>query len=260
MLGKAAAYAEWRKEPPGIIPDFDDIDPKAARNICLNALQQRGPGWLSAQESRDVLSAIRLPVPEGGVATSPEQAISIAEALGYPVAVKLASHELVHKTEVGGVCLNLQNAEEVRAAFLNIRKRLQRKGKLPAMEGVVIQPMISEGIEVMVGVADDPLFGPLIAFGLGGIHVEILGDVCFRVNPLTDKDAAQMVRQIRGYRLFEGYRGHRAADTPAVENVLLRVSRLLEEVPEIGELDLNPIFLFPPGKGCLIADVRIRVK
>ena len=112
----------------------------------------------------------------------------------------------------------------------------------------------------MVGVTHDPLFGPLIAFGLGGIHVEILGDVRFRITPLTDRDAAQMVREIKGYRLLQGYRGHPAADVEAIEEVLLRLSRLVEEIPEISELDLNPIFALPPGQGCRIVDARIRVE
>jgi acyl-CoA synthetase (NDP forming) len=127
------------------------------------------------------------------------------------------------------------------------------------MEGVLVQPMVSGGAEVMVGVTQDPVFGPLIAFGLGGIHVEILGDVCFRVTPLTDRDAAEMVRSIRGWRLLQGYRGHPAADVPALEEVLLRVSRLVEEVPEVSELDLNPVFALPPGQGARIVDARIRV-
>jgi len=118
--------------------------------------------------------------------------------------------------------------------------------------------MISDGIELMVGATEDESFGPLIAFGLGGIHVEILGDVAFRINPLTDKDAEKMVKQIRGYRLLEGYRGHVPADVKAIEDLLLKVSRLVEEVHEISELDLNPVFALPPGKGCLIADARIK--
>ena len=112
----------------------------------------------------------------------------------------------------------------------------------------------------MVGVTTDPSFGPLIAFGLGGIHVEILGDVRFRVTPLTDRDASEMVREIRGFRLLEGYRGHPPADVKALEEVLLRISLLVEEIPEITELDLNPIFALPPGQGCQIVDARIRVE
>lgn len=128
------------------------------------------------------------------------------------------------------------------------------------MDGVVVQPMLSAGVELMAGVTLDPLFGPLVAFGLGGIHVEVLKDVCFRITPLTDRDAHEMVRGIKGYRLLEGYRGHPPADIPAVEELLLRVSRMVEEVPEISELDLNPVFAFSPGRGCLIGDARIRVE
>jgi acyl-CoA synthetase (NDP forming) len=128
------------------------------------------------------------------------------------------------------------------------------------MDGVVVQPMVSGGTEVMSGVTQDPLFGPLVAFGLGGVHVEVLADVCFRVAPLSDRDAAELVRGIKGFRLLEGYRGHPPADLAAIEEVLVRVSRLAEEVPEIGEIDLNPVFAFPPGGGCLVADARIHVR
>jgi acetate---CoA ligase (ADP-forming) len=120
--------------------------------------------------------------------------------------------------------------------------------------------MIAGGVEVMAGVTQDPLFGPLIAFGLGGVHVEVLADVCFRVAPLPDRDAAEMVRAIRGYRLLQGYRGHPPADVEAIQEVLLRLSRLVEEIPEINEVDLNPIFALLPGQGCRIADARIGVR
>ncbi|MCE9536730.1 MAG: acetate--CoA ligase family protein, partial [Nitrospirae bacterium] len=120
-------------------------------------------------------------------------------------------------------------------------------------------PMLSGGVEVMVGMTRDPLFGPLLAFGLGGIHVEILGDVQFRITPLTDRDAAQLVREIKGYRLLQGYRGQPPADVEAIEDILLRISRLVEEIPEISELDLNPVFALPEGQGCKIVDARIRI-
>jgi acyl-CoA synthetase (NDP forming) len=127
------------------------------------------------------------------------------------------------------------------------------------MDGVVVQPMIAGGVEVMIGVTHDPSFGPLVAFGLGGVYVEILSDIRFRVTPITDRDAADMIREIKGYRLLTGYRGHPPADVPAIEETLLRVSRLAEEVPEIVELDLNPVFALAPGQGCRIVDARIAV-
>jgi acyl-CoA synthetase (NDP forming) len=260
VLGKAASYAEWRTQSEGVIPDFDDLDLPAAREVCRKALAERGAGWLSAQEARAVLAAVRLPLPPGGFAATAEEAVELARRIGFPVAVKLASRQLVHKTEIGGVRLGLADGGAVRKAFADIRDRLARDNQLSAMEGVVVQPMLAGDVEVMVGVTQDPLFGPLIAFGLGGIYVEVLADVCFRVTPLTDRDAAEMVRAIRGYRLLQGYRGHPPADLPALEQLLLRVSRLVEELPEISEIDLNPVFALPPGQGCQVADARILIR
>jgi acyl-CoA synthetase (NDP forming) len=259
VLGKASRYEEWRTQPLGMIPDFDDMNFATARAICAKALSQEGPGWLTVEDTRALLVSAKLPVAQGGVVKTADQAAALAYEVGFPVAVKLASHQIVHKTEMGGVHLNLANEEAVRDAFEAIRFRLAQEDTLDAMEGVLVQPMLSGGTEVMVGVTHDPLFGPLIAFGLGGIHVEILGDVRFRITPLTERDANQMVREIKGYRLLQGYRGHPAADVEAIEEVLLRLSRLVEEIPEIRELDLNPIFALPPGQGCRIVDARIRV-
>ena len=259
VLSRAAEYAERRQRPPGMVPDFDDLHIETARRVCREALARRGTGWLSATETRMVLDACSLPLPAGGVAATADEAASIAARIGFPVAVKLASHRLVHKTEIGGVRLNLTDEKAVREAYDAIRSRLAQDGHLDAMEGVLIQPMLKGGVEVMAGMTHDPSFGPLIGFGLGGIHVEILGDVQFRVTPLTELDAAEMVRSIKGRRLLEGYRGHPAADIGAIEELLLRLSRLVEEIPEIVELDLNPIFALPPGQGCQIADARIKV-
>jgi acyl-CoA synthetase (NDP forming) len=259
VLSRMAEYAEWRMKPEGMIPDFADADYATARALCETALKQRGSGWLDAEETRSLLTAVGLPLLPGGVARSAEEAAKLALGLGFPVAVKLASRHLVHKTEVGGVHLNLMDEAAVWHAYEQIRNRLLQENNLYALEGVLVQPMLSGGVEVMVGMTQDPLFGPLIGFGLGGVHVEILRDVCFRITPLADRDAHEMVQGIRGARLLQGYRGHPPADLEAVEDVLLRVSRLVDAVPEISELDLNPIFAFPPGQGCRIVDARIRV-
>jgi acetyl coenzyme A synthetase (ADP forming)-like protein len=259
VLGKLADYAEWKAQPLGRVPEFADCDFATARRIVADALKQRQSGWLSVEETWRVLQAARLPVGPGGVARSADEAAILAGQIGFPVAVKLASTRLVHKTEAGGVHLNLRDELAVRHAFMAIRDRLAADGHLEAMEGVLVQPM-AKGVELLIGMVQDPVFGPLVAFGLGGIHVEILGDVCFRVTPLTDRDASEMVRSIRGYRLLQGYRGHPAGDIEAIEEALLRVARLVEEVPEIAELDINPLFALPPGQGCRIVDARIRVK
>ena len=259
VLGQLARYAEWRNRPEGILVDFDDIRPQEVRAICANARQEYGATWLSAEETRKVLAAFALPVPPGGICTSADDAVKLAAKIGFPVALKLASRTIVHKTEFGGVRLNLASESAVRQAFNDVQQRVAKENRLGEMEGVLIEPMISEGVEVMVGMTLDPVFGPLIGFGLGGIHVEILKDVCFRVTPINNMDAAEMVRTIHGYRLLEGYRGSPPADIAAIEDLLLRVARLVEEVPEIAELDLNPVMALPPGRGCQIIDARIRV-
>jgi len=259
VLGKMASSAEWQQRAVGVVPDFDDLNLSTARTLCTTALSQRGNGWMTTEETRSLLRAVKLPVQPGGVALTADEAVAVAEKIGWPVAVKLASHQIVHKTEFGGVHLNLTNERSVRHAFASITSELEKRNTLAAMEGVLVQPMLTGGVEVMVGVTHDPLFGPLIAFGLGGIHVEILGDVQFRITPLTEDDAIEMIRGIKGYSLLRGYRNQQPADTQALEEVLLRISRLVEEIPEIYELDLNPIFALPPGEGCRILDARIGV-
>jgi acyl-CoA synthetase (NDP forming)/GNAT superfamily N-acetyltransferase len=201
VLGKIAAYAEWRRGPHGIIPDFDDIAPASARATCRRAIAARGAGWLSAEEAKAVLSAMRLPVDPEGIAR--EASAAAEPALG--------------------------------------------------------QPSPKASVEVKVSMVEDPSLGPLITFGLGGIHVEVIADLSVRVTPLTDRAAVSMVREIRGYPLLEGYRGHSPADLEAIHDVLLRVSRLVEEVPDITELALSPIVVGLPGEGCRIVDSRIRV-
>jgi acetate---CoA ligase (ADP-forming) len=259
VLSKLVQYAEWRARPEGMILDFDDISPQEARAVCGQARDGLEASWLSGEQTRKVLSAFALPVPDGGICQNADEAAQLAGRLGFPVALKLASRTIVHKTELGGVRLNLQSEAAVREAFLQIQQRVAQDNRVAEMDGVLIQPMISDGVELMIGVTQDRLFGPLIGFGLGGIHVEILKDVCFRVTPITDRDAKEMIRSIHGYRLLGGYRSHPAADVAAIEDLLLRVARMVEEIPEIIELDLNPVIALPPGQGCWIVDARIRL-
>jgi len=259
VMGKIAGYAEWRTSDPGAFPEFPDQELDEARRICRDAVEERGEGWLSVAEARTVLERGGLTVASGGVAETAEEAEAIAEEVGYPVALKLASLEIVHKTEIGGVKLDLGDGDAVRRAFGEIECSLEAEGRRDAMQGGLVQPMLSGTAEVMIGMNSDPVFGPVIAFGMGGIHVEILRDVAFRVGPLTDRDAREMVREIRGYRLLEGYRGHPAADVDALEEALMRLSRLVEGVEEITEIDLNPVFALEPGDGYRIVDARIRV-
>src|SRR5450830_1347246 len=259
VLGKVATYAVWRAGPHGIVPDFDDVDPASARGTCRWAIEERGAGWLTADEARAVLRAMHLPVAPGGVARTADEAARVARSVGFPVAVKSASPQVFHKTEKGAVHLNVTDEAAVRRAFSVIRDSLEADGSFVAKEGVLVQPMVKSNVEVTVDMFEDPSFGPLIAFGLGGIHVEAIADPAVRVTPLTDRAAAAMVRETRGYPLLAGYRGYPPADIEAIHDVLLRVSRLVEEVPDIAELELSPIFVGSPGKGCRILDSRIRV-
>lgn len=258
-LGRVWEYAAWRREPLGVIPELSNIDLEAARRL-VRAKREAGGGWLLPDEIEALLRAFGLPVAPAKLARTPEEAVSAAERFGYPVVVKLASKTLVHKSEWGGVKVDLRDAKAVRAACEAIRARLEAAGELAALDGYLVQPMISGGVELMVGMSGDPLFGPLIGFGLGGIHVEVLRDVVFRITPLTDKDADEMIRSIRGYKLLTGYRGAPEADIPAIRELLLRVSELVEMLPEIAELDLNPLKALPPGEGCVILDARVRIE
>src|SRR5262249_25412113 len=185
---------------------------------------------------------------------------ALAHVLGFPVAAKLASRSVPHKTDIGAVRLNLASDAAITRAYSDIMARGRSLVPDDEVDGVLIQSMIAGGVETMIGVSYDPLFGPLVAFGLGGIHVEILGDLRFRLAPLTDRDADELIHGIRGLPLLFGYRGHPPADLDALREVLLRMSRLAVEVPEIVEVDLNPVLAMAPGLGCRIVDARIRVR
>jgi acyl-CoA synthetase (NDP forming) len=167
---------------------------------------------------------------------------------------------VTHKSDVGGVALDLREPAEIRAAWQKIRDRLAALGRVGEMRGALIQPLVREGIETIIGMSRDPSFGPVLMFGLGGIHVELLRDVAFRVAPLTDRDARELVREVRGYRLLEGYRGAPPADIAALELALLRVAQMADAHPELEEMDLNPVRVLPPGRGLMALDARIRVK
>jgi len=272
-LANVATYAEWRAETPGLFWSFEDIRADDARAVCRAATADapcRGgpecpPGqgaerWLSGDETRAVLGAFGLPMAAGTIARSADEAAALARVLSFPVVAKLSARGVPHKTDVGVVRLNLENEVSVRRAFTEIMTRGRKLAQADQIDGVLIQSMITDGVETMIGVADDPLFGPLVAFGLGGIHVEVLGDVQFRVAPLTDHDVDELIHGIRGLPLLRGYRGHAPADLDALRDLLLRVSRLAVEVPEIVELDLNPVMALSPGKGCRIVDARVKVR
>ena len=174
--------------------------------------------------------------------------------------VKLNSSTITHKTDVGGVMLDLNSEDEVKAAFKAIRDKLVEMGRESEMEGVAVQPMITGGVEIIAGVTQDPTFGPLMMFGLGGVQAELLKDIVLRLHPLTELDASEMVSSIKMARIFEGFRGAPPSDIQAAQDLLLRLSAMVEDIPQIAELDFNPVKVMAQGEGYWVVDARISLK
>jgi acyl-CoA synthetase (NDP forming) len=262
-LARAVRYGRWRAEPEGAVPALAGIDAARAAAALAPARARAAAGgttWLEPEAVRDLLLAYGIEMPPARIARSADEAVEAAKAIEYPVVLKLVSSSITHKSDVGGVALDLRDPLEVRAAYAAIAGRLDARGWRDRMQGVLVQPMVRDGIEAIVGMTHDPSFGPLLMFGLGGVQVELLRDVAFRVHPLTDRDARELVRGVRGYPLLEGWRGAAAGDVAAVEDVLLRISRLAGDHPDVVEMDLNPLLVRAPGRGCVVLDARIAVR
>jgi acetyl coenzyme A synthetase (ADP forming)-like protein len=243
-LGRAAERAEWLRRSAGSVPVLDRIDHERAAAVVATALESADEAWLTPEDTRAVLEAYGVPLVGERLAAGPEEAVAAAEALGYPAVVKTAAAG-AHKTETGGVALDLDGPDDVRAAAARIGGP------------VIVQPMIRGGVELLAGVAQDPVFGPLVAFGPGGVHAELIGEAQFRLTPLTDADADELVTEGKAGRLVAGYRGAAPADAIALADVLHRLSRLADDLPELAELDLNPVLGLPGG--AVVVDARIRV-
>ncbi len=247
-LGHAARYAHWRQEPLGTVPVLADVDTAQARSI----VEQAQPGWQPWDTAAGILGCYGIPVLPTRMVTGLDDAVAAATRLGYPVVLKAADPDLVHKTETGGVRLNLRDAAAVASAYQAIAAALRQNS--PA---VLVQRMRSGGVEMTAGVVHDQLFGSLVMTGLGGIHTELLADRTFQLVPVTDRDATAMWQRLRAARLLTGYRGSSASDITSLENVLLRLGRLAEDLPEVAELDLNPLLVFPNGV-CAV-DIKLRL-
>jgi acyl-CoA synthetase (NDP forming) len=255
-LAHALRYGEWRRQPRGVVPALEGVDVNEARRRLPHDGSATGTGttlsgWVTGTAAMDVLAAFGVPVLRTVEAYSAEEAGKWADELASPVALKVLGP--VHKSEGGGVRLGLQGHEAVAAAYDDMHKAFG-----DAMTGVLLQPMVpAGGVETIVGAIEDPAFGPLVVFGLGGVTVEILGDHASRLAPLTDLDAHEMVTGLRGSKLLSGYRGMPAVDIDGLVQVLHRVSRLVEDMPEVAELDCNPVIVTP--NGAVVVDARIRI-
>ncbi len=254
-IALAARHGRWRARPPGQLPDLEGVHPPEAAAIITHELAQGG-GWLSPGRVTDLLRCYGIPLIETRVVPDVEAAVAYADELGKPVALKASAEGLLHKSDAGGVRLGLANADAVRAAAVEITTAVTRAGH--ELEGLVVQPMAPTGPELIVGVVNDGSFGPVLACGAGGTTAEVIKDVSVRITPVTDLDAHEMLRSLKSFPLLDGYRGAARSDTDSIEDVLLRVSAMVEEHPEIVELDLNPLIATPDG--AVIVDARVRIQ
>ncbi len=257
-LGRTAAHGAFRARPEGAAPPRLTVDAGAAR-AALSAPPPPS-GWLPPDTVRAVLAAYGIRMPSSLTAKTPEAAGRAAQRLGFPVALKSVSSTLIHKADIGGVVLGLEDAEAVERAAAAMRDRLVTAGKGQALEAFLVQEMVPSGVETLVGLTRHDELGALVAFGIGGTNVEVFNDVGFRLAPLAPADIEALFAQLRAKQLLEGYRGRPPADRAAIADVLQRVSQLALELPEIIELDINPLVALPPGRGVLAVDARLRVR
>jgi len=256
-LAAAERYGRWRRRPVGTPVTLAPFARDAIRAVVDRVLAGAdGPRWLAARDVALVLRAAGIEM-VAGEEIPPEEVGAVADGLGYPLVAKAVAPGLIHKSDVGGVILGLESADDVRAAVATLGERLRAHGQ--ELEAVLLQRQVSEGLEAFVGVSTDRTFGPLIVCGLGGVFVELLKDVAFRLPPVTDLDATAMLAQLRTGPLLDGYRGGPAGDRAALEAIVQRVSAVVEIIPELTDLDMNPIKVLPPGRGAVVVDARIRV-
>ncbi|MBV9208292.1 MAG: GNAT family N-acetyltransferase [Actinobacteria bacterium] len=255
-LGQIARWAEWRARPAGHVVTPPGIDPGRGREVVGKILAgQPGGGWASAGAAVRLLAAYGIPAVRSRPVRSPEQAAAAQAELTGPVVVKIAA--AIHKSDVGGVALGITTPQAAAEAVTAIRAELAEAGLAAQADEFLVQEQISDGVEMIIGVTHDPAFGPLVLAGLGGTMVEVLGDVAVRITPLSDTDVDEMLRSLRSYRLLTGYRQSPPLDVAAFAELLHRVSAMVEDIPEVAELDLNPVFVRPHG--AVVADVRIRL-
>jgi len=255
-LRAMADYRNIRNRPEPEYVHFD-VDHQSVRNVIAQ-VRSEGRASIGDFEARQILQAYGLRIPRSEIAETPESAVEIASQIGYPVVLKIASPDILHKTDVGGVKVGLSSAEDVRDAYELMVYRAQRYVPDARIWGCLVQEMVpAGGLEVLVGMNRDPQFGPLVTFGLGGIYVEILKDVTFRIAPFSKTEAADMLKEIRAHALLDGVRGKPAVDKAAIVDTLLRMGQLVQDFTEIAEFDINPLIVYPQGQGAVAIDMRL---
>ena len=225
------------------------------KNEILSQARKQRRTQLTEIESKELLKEAGIPVVDAKLARTKKEAVSLSKGAGFPVVLKVMSADVIHKSDSGGVKLGLNNMAQVGKAYGEIRQAVRQHYPKAKIQGISVQKMARPGVEVIIGMTKDAQFGPVLMFGLGGILVEVLKDVSFRIVPLTKRDAREMIKEIKGYPLLEGYRGQDPADVPFLEDLLVKVSDFVDKNPEIKELDLNPIFAYKDG--AVAVDARV---
>jgi len=251
-------YASWRNRPTRVVTRFR-VNRRRVERIITRRLRSDRP-LIGEVKGKSILQAYGFQIPDGHLAVSVEEAMEIAERIGYPVAMKIVSADIVHKTDLGGVRLNVANAEGVRDYFDLMLLRIRQRAPEARIEGVYVEKMLNPGLEVIIGMSRDPQFGPMLMFGLGGIFVEVLKDVTFHLAPITEDEALQMLKSTRSYEILQGKRGQKGVDLGAIANGLQRISQLTTDFPQIIELDINPFIVGEAGHDPWVADVRMTLK
>jgi acyl-CoA synthetase (NDP forming)/RimJ/RimL family protein N-acetyltransferase len=252
-LSHAARYRAWRDSQRGRLPELHDLNAVAARSIVSGFLTARpAGGWLSAADATRLLASYGIPVIFTRAVAGPDEAVSAAAEMGGPVVLKAEVGGVVHKTDAGAVRLDLRTPEDIAEAYQQFTARFGTD-----LQRMLVQPMLADGVETLIGVIQEPVFGPLVVFGLGGVASEVLGDHVARLSPLTDADAEDMIGGVRAAALLTGHRGSQAVDTAGLADVLLRVSRLADDLPEVAELDLNPVIARP--EDVQVVDLRVKI-
>ena len=252
-----AKYQQWRDSPPKKIQPFEGN--KQIVKEAIARARQEGRRALGESDTREIIRAYGFQIPKSILAPTAADAGAAAEKMGFPVVMKIASPDILHKSDIGGVRVGLKNAQEVESAVHEMTSRAKRLMPDARIMGVLVQEMVTGGKEVILGMTKDPQFGPMLMFGLGGIYVEVLKDVTFRIAPVTREDAHEMVTGIRSYALLSGVRGEQPVDVHAIEDSLLHLSQLVTDFPEIVELDINPLAVFPRGREAVAIDARLTI-
>ena len=249
---------KWMERPEGKMPVYD-VDKAKAEKIIKAAVAD-GRAQLTTLESIDVLDAYGIRACKYGLATNEEEVVNLGNSIGYPVVMKMTSKTTSHKTDVGGVRVNIQSEEQLRAEYKDLIAKLTEKGLIDGLEGVIIQEMVKGNREMVCGIATDPQYGPMMMFGLGGVFIETMKDVTFRIAPLTDVDADEMIKSVKAYELLKGARGTKPADMAQIQETLLRLSQMVNDFKFIDELDINPLLISEKTGEGIAVDGRIKVR